>query len=255
MDLLKGKKALILGAANDRSIAWGMAEVLHREGAKIGLTYVNDAIHKRIVPLAEKVNAQFLTPLDVTQDSHYQALKDVVQKEWGTFDVLIHSIAFANGEDLKRPFSETSKEGFQLAMDVSVYSFIKLCGLLKDCLNPRSSVMALTYYGSEKVIPNYNIMGVAKAALESSVRYLAQDLGKQKIRVNAISSGPIKTLAASGVSGFRDILKVVEEKSPMGENVTTEDVGQLALFLSSTLSERITGQILYVDSGQSIMGL
>jgi enoyl-[acyl-carrier protein] reductase I len=255
MKLLKGKKALVIGAANERSIAWGISEVLSEAGASLGLTYVNDAIHKRVIPLAEKVKADFLVPLDVTQEQPFHDLKITIEKHWGTFDILVHSVAFAHGEDLKRSFAQTSKEGFLLAMDVSVYSFVRLCGLLQEMMNPYGSVIALTYYGSEKVIPNYNVMGVAKAALEASVRYLSCDLGMNKIRVNAISSGPIKTLAASGVSGFRDILKVVEEKAPLHENVNIYDVGQTALYLTSDLSKRVTGQVLFVDSGHSIMGM
>ena len=255
MDILKGKKALILGLANDRSIAWGITRALKNAGASVALTYLNEALQKRVEPLAQEIGADWVCQMDVTVDEHYENLRKTVEEKWGKFDILIHSLAFADKEDLGRSFSETSRKGFLMACDISAFSLVGLCNSLKGLMNPDSSVVALTYHGSTKVVMNYNVMGVAKAALEFSMRYLADDLGPQGIRVNCISAGPIKTLAASGISGFRDILKTVEEKAPMRKNITTEDVGGTALYLSSSLSNGVTGQILYVDSGLSILGL
>ncbi|ATH08201.1 enoyl-ACP reductase [Halobacteriovorax marinus] len=254
MNLLQGKKALILGVANERSIAWGIARALKAQGADIGMTYLNDALKKRVEPLATEIGADFLTELDVTVDAHYDQLKETVEKEWGKFDILIHSLAFADKEDLKKRFSDTSREGFKMACDISAFSLIGLCNSLRGIMNEGASVVALTYHGSVKVLNGYNVMGVAKAALESSVRYLADDLGPEGIRVNSISAGPIRTLAASGVPGLKGFLKDVEEKAPLRRNVTTEDVGGAAVFLSSSLGNGVTGEILYVDSGLNIMG-
>ncbi len=255
MDLLAGKKALVLGVANERSIAWGITQILKRNGASIALTYMNEAIEKRVVPLSKEVSADFLAEVDVTNDDHISRLKETIKNEWGNFDILVHSLAFADKEDLKGRFIETSRKGFALANDISAYSLIALCHELEELMNPGASVMAMTYHGSQKVLANYNMMGVAKAALEASMRYLADDMGPKGIRVNAISAGPIKTLAASGISGFRSILSTVEEKAPLRKNITTEDVGGTALYLASSLSSGVTGQILYVDSGLSIMGI
>ncbi len=254
-NLLEGKKALILGVANDRSLAWGITQSLKNAGAKIGLTYVNEVLQKRVEPLAQEIGADFVTEMDVTVDDHYGALKKTVEKQWGTFDILVHSLAFADKEDLKGRFSETTRKGFALACDISAFSLIGLCDALRGLMNPDGSVMAMTYYGSQKVVGQYNIMGVAKAALEASARYLAEDLGKDGIRVNCISAGPVKTLAASGVPGFRDILKHVEEKAPLRRNITPEDVGGTALYLASDLSRGVSGQILYVDAGHSTIAL
>lgn len=254
MSLLKGKKALILGVANERSIAWAITQEFKKQGAQVALTYLNDALKKRVEPLSQEVGVDFLEEVDVTKDQHIENLKHTVQEKWGKFDILIHSLAFADKEDLKKPFSETSRAGFNMALEISAYSLVQLSGALKSLMNPEGSIISLTYYGAEKVSKNYNVMGVAKAALECSTRYLADDLGAEKIRVNCISAGPIKTLAASGISGFRSILQVVEEKSPLHENIATEDVAQTALYLASDMSKRVTGQVLYVDSGLSIMG-
>ncbi|PIK15993.1 enoyl-ACP reductase [Halobacteriovorax sp. JY17] len=254
MNLLQGKKALILGVANERSIAWGIARALKAQGADIGMTYLNDALKKRVEPLAEEIGSDFLAELDVTQDAHYEQLRKTVEEKWGKFDILIHSLAFADKEDLKKRFTDTSREGFKMACDISAFSLIGLCHSLKPIMNEGASVVALTYHGSVKVLNGYNVMGVAKAALESSVRYLADDLGPDGIRVNSISAGPIRTLAASGVPGLKGFLKDVEEKAPLRKNVTTEDVGGAAVFLSSSLGNGVTGEILYVDSGLNIMG-
>lgn len=254
MGLLDGKKVLILGVANERSIAWGMAKKFKEQGASIALTYMNEAILKRVEPLAQEIGADFIAQMDVTVDDHYQALKEKVKKEWGSLDVLVHSLAFADREDLSRAFVHTSRKGFQMACDISAFSLVGLCDSLQELMNKNASVLAMTYYGSQKVVKNYNIMGVAKAALESSTRYLAYDLGEKKIRVNCISAGPIKTLAASGISGFRSLLNQVEEIAPLHQNVSQDDVAGTALYLASDLSSGVTGQVLYVDAGLSILG-
>ncbi len=254
MTLLAGKKALVLGIANEKSIAWGITQELKKHGAQVAVTYLNDALKKRVEPLAEEVGADFVTQMDVTIDEHYPALYETVKKNWGKFDILIHSLAFADRNDLKGRFHETSRDGFKLACDVSAYSLIGLSHHLKDLLNEDSSIIAMTYHGSQKVVSGYNVMGVAKAALEASARYLADDLGVDKIRVNCISAGPIKTLAASGVPGLRNIFQQVDERAPLRRNIDTGDVGKTALYLACDLSSGVTGQIVYVDSGMSILG-
>ncbi|WP_127717544.1 enoyl-ACP reductase [Halobacteriovorax sp. HLS] len=254
MTLLAGKKALILGVANERSIAWGIARAFKDQGAQIGMTFLNDALKKRVEPLAQEIGADFLVEMDVTNDDHYQSLHDAVKENWGKFDIIIHSLAFADKEDLKKRFTDTSREGFKMACDISAFSLIGICNSLKPLLNEGASVVALTYHGSVKVLKGYNVMGVAKAALESSTRYLADDLGPDGIRVNCISAGPIRTLAASGVPGLKGFLKDVEEKAPLRKNVSTEEVGGAAVFLASSLGSGVTGEILYVDSGLNIMG-
>jgi enoyl-[acyl-carrier protein] reductase I len=255
MGIMTGKKVLILGIANDMSIAWGIAKKLKAEGASLGLTYLNDALKKRVEPLALEVGADFLVEMDVTIDSHYETLRKTVEEKWGKFDVLVHSLAFADKNDLKAGFSETSREGFKMACDISAFSLVGLCNHLKGLMNENSSVIAMTYHGSQKVLAGYNVMGVAKAALEASSRYLADDLGQQGIRVNCISAGAIRTLASSAVPGLKKIFALVEEKAPLRKNVTQEDVAGTALYLASDLSNGVTGQILYVDSGVSILGI
>ncbi len=255
MGLLEGKNALIFGLANERSIAWGITQAMHREGAKIGISYAGEALERRVKPLAEQVGCTFLEACDVTQDEHISAIARKSAQAFGKIDVLVHSIAFAGREELSGPFYNTSREGFKTALDVSVYSFVALARAYEPILNEGASLMCMTYYGSEKVAPHYNVMGVAKAALEAAVRYLAYDLGPRKIRVNAISAGPIRTLAAAGVAGFRDMYKHFADVSPLRENVTIEDVGNAAVFLASDLARRITGEVLYVDSGFHIVGV
>ena len=250
--LLNGKKALVLGVANEKSIAWGIARALKGAGASVAMSYLNEALLKRVEPLAAEVGADFTFELDVARDDHLESLPKLVREKWGSFDILVHSLAFADRNDLKGRFSDTSRKGFSLACDVSAYSLVGLCRHLRDCMGEKASVMAMTYHGSQQVISNYKVMGVAKAALEASARYLADDLGPSGIRVNCISAGPIRTLAASGVPGLRQIFATVEENAPLRKNVTTEDVGGAALFLASDLSAGVTGQILYVDSGFSI---
>jgi enoyl-[acyl-carrier protein] reductase I len=254
MGLLTGKKALILGVANERSIAWGIARAYKEQGAQIGMSFLNETLKKRVEPLADEIGADFLVEMDVTNDEHYENLHKVVKEKWGEFDIIIHSLAFADKEDLKGRFSDTSRAGFKMACDISAFSLIGICNSLKDLLNPGGSVVALTYHGSVKVLKGYNVMGVAKAALEATTRYLAEDLGPDGIRVNCISAGPIRTLAASGVPGLKGFLKDVEAKAPLRRNVTTDDVGGAAVFLASSLAGGVTGEILYVDSGLNIMG-
>lgn len=254
MKLLEGKKVLIFGVANERSIAYGIAKAYKDHGATIALSYMNDAIKKRVEPIAEDLGAEFIFEMDVTNDSHYDELESTIKKNWESVDVVVHSLAFAEREDLKGHFVDTSRKGFQTACDISAFSLVGLSSSLKNILNDSSSIIAMTYYGSQKVVTNYNVMGVAKAALEASCRYLADDLGERGIRVNCISAGPIKTLAASAVSGLRGLLNQVEEIAPLGKNVTQDDVGGTATYLASDLSTAVTGQVIYVDSGLSILG-
>ena len=255
MGLLDGKNALVFGLANDKSIAWGITQALHREGAKIGISYAGETLKRRVMPLAEQIGCKWVEECDVSKDEHIAAVVEKTKADFGNVDILVHSIAFAGREELTGPFYNTSREGFKNAMDISVFSFVALAKAYQPILNPGASLMCMTYYGSVKVAPHYNVMGVAKAALEASTRYLAYDFGPQKIRVNAISAGPIRTLAAAGVGGFRDMYKHFADMSPMRENVTIEDVGNAAVFLASDLSARITGEVLYVDSGFNTVGV
>lgn len=253
--LLQNKKALIFGVANNRSIAYGIAAAFKEHGASLAFSYPGEAIQKRLEPLAEELGGEFTFQCDVTSDADIAASAELVRERWGGVDILVHSVAFANREDLQRRYIETSREGFHLALDVSAYSLPALCRAYEPLLNPNASVMALTYYGSEKVITNYNVMGVAKAALEASVRYLAQDLGAKGVRINAISAGPIKTLAASGISDFKTILAHIDEHAPLHRNVTIENVGGTAVYLASSLSAAVTGEVVHVDCGYNIMGI
>ena len=255
MGLLDGKTALIFGLANERSIAWGITQAMHREGAQIGISYAGEALERRVKPLAEQIGCKWVEECDVTKDEHIAAIADKAKQEFGKVDVLVHSVAFAGRDELSGPYYNTSREGFKNAMDISVFSFVALARAFRPILPPGASLICMTYYGSVKVAPHYNVMGVAKAALESSTRYLAYDLGPDKIRVNAISAGPIRTLAAAGVAGFRDMYKQFADVSPLRENVTIEDVGNAAVFLASDLSKRITGEVLYVDSGFNAVGV
>lgn len=256
MGLLDGKKAVIFGVANEKSIAWAIAQALHAEGAQLALTYANDAVAKRVFPLAESIGVTDVLPCDVTSDAAIHQVFDDIAARWDGIDILIHSIAFANRDELKGSFLNTSREGFALAMDISAYSLIALVKEAYPLMKGRdASVLAMTYYASEKVFPNYNVMGVAKAALEANVRYLAEAIGPDGIRVNAISAGPIKTLAASGVGGFNQIAAHIEAKAPMRSNIEQKDVANLALFLSSDLATKITGGIHFVDSGYNIIGM
>lgn len=254
MGLLDGKKGIIFGVANERSIAWAIAQILKNEGMELAFTYV-EALESRVRPLAESIGAKLIMPCDVTIDSQIDSVFETVKKEWGGLDALVHSLAFAKKEELKGEFLTTSREGFNLALDVSAYSLVALARGAAPLMEGRNGAMVtLTYYGSEKVIVNYNVMGVAKAALEASVRYLAADLGPKNIRINSISAGPVKTLAAMGISGFKTILDQVEAKAPLRRNITQEDVAKTALYLLSDLSSGVTGELIHVDSGYSIMG-
>jgi enoyl-[acyl-carrier protein] reductase I len=252
--LMDGKRVMVFGVANERSIAWGISRLFHEQGARLGFNFVGDALEKRVRPLAESVDAELVVPCDVTDDDQVAETFGKVRDAWGGLDVLIHSVAFANKEDLEGRFSGTTRSGFLRAMEISAYSMVHLAREGAALMDGAGTMLTMTYYGAEKVVENYNVMGVAKAALEASVRYLAADLGPDGIRVNAISAGPIKTLAASGVRGFRNILGVVEERAPLRRNVTQEDVGKTALFLCSDLAAGVTGEVVHVDSGYSILG-
>jgi enoyl-[acyl-carrier protein] reductase I len=255
MGLLEGKNALVFGVANDHSIAWGIARALHEQGATIGFSSIESLVDKRVRPLAESIGSTFVEPADVQSDADIER----VFSRWGEttdhLDILVHALAFAKREDLSGGFVDTSRDGFALAMDVSAYSLVALTRAAKPYLRPGSSVMTLTYYGSEKVVANYNVMGVAKAALEASVRYLAADLGPDGIRVNAISAGPIRTLAASGIAGFKRMYGAFDEVAPLRSNISIEDVGRTAVYLASHLSSAVTGEVIYVDGGFSIVGV
>lgn len=256
MGLLTGKKGIIFGVANERSIAWAIAEALNKEGAELAFNYVGEALEKRVRPLAESVGARIIEQCDVTRDDEIESFFNKVRDGLGSVDILIHSIAFANKDELKGGYLDTTREGFRVAMDVSVYSLAAVVRQAVPLMAGRDgSIITLSYYGSEKVVPNYNVMGVAKAALEASVRYLAADLGPKGIRVNAVSPGPIKTLAAAGIGGFRDMLKHAAETAPLRRNVTTGEVGKTALYLCSDLGSGVTGEVIHVDGGYNIMGM
>ena len=255
MGLLEGKKGLIVGVANNRSIAWGISEACHREGATLGFTFLNEALEKRVVPLAQSVGSEFIAKCDVQSDDEIEALAERVKKEWGKIDFLVHSVAYAQADDLKGPFHQTSRQGFSLAMDVSAYSLVALTQKLAPCMSEGCSILTLSYLGSVQVVPHYRLMGVAKAALEATVRELAADLGPQGIRVNCISAGPIKTLAASGIADFKQLLGAFEVRAPLRKPVTIEDVGKSALFMLSDLSCAVTGEVMFVDGGFNITAL
>jgi|SRR5690554_4779241 enoyl-[acyl-carrier protein] reductase I len=254
MGLLDGKTAIIFGVANERSIAWGITKAFHEQGARIGISYAGEVMEKRARPLAESIGCDFFEPCDVQDDDQIQRIADRAKEAFGSVDILVHAIGHAKRDELSGPYYNTSRAGFHLAMDISVYSFTALARVFQPLLRPGGSLLTLTYYGSEKVSPNYNVMGVAKAALEASVRYLAHDFGPQGVRVNAISAGPIRTLAAAGVTGFKDMYRHFAEITPLRQNVTIEDVGGAALFLCSDLAAKTTGEVLYVDSGYNILG-
>lgn len=255
MSLLSGKTALIFGLANDRSIAWGIAKAFHEAGATIGLSYAGPALEKRVRPLAEQIGCDFVIECDVADDAQIAKAAGLARDAFGGVDILIHAIAFANREELQGAYYATSRAGFHLAMDISVYSFTALAQAFQPIMRPGGSMLTLSYYGAEKVVPNYNVMGVAKAALEASVRYLANDFGPQGVRVNAISAGPIRTLAAAGVSNFKSMLRSFAELAPLRSNVTAEEVGATALAMCSDMFAKTTGQVVYVDSGYNILGV
>ena len=247
--ILAGKKGLVVGVANQRSIAWGLARRAASAGAELAFTYQGEALLKRVQPLAESVGSNLLVPMDVTDEAQVDAAFDAVGKAFGSLDFLVHSIAFADREDLKGRTLDTSRDGFLMAMEISVYSLLHLVRKVEPMMNEGGSIVTMTYYGSMKAVPNYNVMGIAKASLEASVRYLAGDLGKKNIRINAISAGPIKTPSASGVSGLRSMLSQLAERSPLRRNVDIDDVGSAGLYLLSELSKGVTGEVHYVDAG------
>jgi enoyl-[acyl-carrier protein] reductase I len=252
---MEGKKGLIIGVANNRSIAYGIAKACKNQGADIILTYQNDKLKSRVEKVAKELDAKNIYPLDVTKSEEIDALKEAIEKDYGKLDFLVHSVAFAPREALDGKFIDTSKEAFNIAMEISVYSLIEVVQKLEPVMNDGASILTLTYLGSQRYVPHYNVMGVAKAALEASVRYLAVDLGERKIRINALSAGPIKTLAASGIGDFSEILKYNEKNSPLRKNVTIEEVGNSAMYLLSDLASGVTAEVHYVDSGYNIMGM
>ena len=255
---LTGKDALVTGIANNRSIAWGIAQQLHKAGANIGISYLPDErgkMEKKVAELVEPLSPSLFVPCNVQNDEQIKATFDTISDKWGKLDILIHCLAFANKEDLTGGFSDTSRAGFNQALEISTYSLTQLSGAAKPLMTQGGSIVTLTYLGGVRAIPNYNVMGVAKAGLEMSVRYLAAELGSQNIRVNAISAGPIRTLASSAVGGILDMIHHVEEVAPLRRTVTPLEVGNAAAFLCSDLTSGITGQILYVDAGYEIMGM
>lgn len=254
-NLLAGKRGLIMGVANDKSIAWGIAEAVAAQGAELAFTYQGDALLKRITPLAEQVGSNIVLPCDVTDAASMDEVFAVLEKKWGKLDFLVHAIAFSDKNELKGRYVDTSLDNFLMSMNISCYSFTAIAKRAAPLMTDGGSMVTLSYQGAVTVIPHYNVMGVAKAALEASVRYLAVDLGRDNIRVNAISAGPIKTLAASGVGDFRYILKWSEYNSPLKRNTTIEDVGGAGVYLLSSLGSGTTGEILYVDSGYHVVGM
>lgn len=255
---LTGKNALVTGIANERSIAWGIAQQLHKAGANLGITYLPDErgrMETKVADLVKPLNPSLFLPCDVRNDELIQAAFDAVREQWGRLDILIHCLAFANKEELMGEFTQTTRAGFALALEVSTFSLIQLSAAAKPLMTTGGSIITLTYLGGVRVVPNYNVMGVAKAGLETSIRYLADELGQHNIRVNAISAGPIRTLASSAVSGIRDMIRHVEASAPLHRSVTQVEVGNAAAFLASDLASGITGQVLYVDAGYAVMGM
>lgn len=253
--LMAGKRGLIMGVANDRSLAWGIASVCAAQGAELAFTYQGDALQKRVTPLAQSVGSKLILPCDVTDEASVDALFAAITKEWGEIDFLVHAIAYSDKNELDGLYADTTRENFLRTMDISCYSFTALARRAAPLMTKGGSLLTLSYLGAERVMPHYNVMGVAKAALEASVRYLAVDMGSKGIRVNAISAGPIKTLAASGIGDFRYILKWNEINAPMKRNVTTIEVGNSALYLLSDLGTGVTGEILHVDAGYHNVGM
>jgi enoyl-[acyl-carrier protein] reductase I len=253
--LMAGKRGIVFGVANNRSIAWGITKACRDQGAEIALTYQGDAIKKRVEPLAGEIGSKLVLPCDVTDEASVEAVFKALAESWGTIDFLVHAVAFSDKGELDGRYVDTSKDNFTQTLLVSCYSFTALAKRAERLMPNGGSLLTLTYYGAEKVMPHYNVMGVAKAALEASVRYLAADLGKENIRVNAISAGPIKTLAASGIADFRYILKWNEYNSPLRRTVSIEDVGGGALYLLSDLGRGVTGEILHIDAGYHVVGM
>jgi enoyl-[acyl-carrier protein] reductase I len=253
--LMQGKRGLIMGLANDKSIAWGIAKACADAGAELAFSYQGDALKKRVDPLAASVGSDIVLPCDVGDEGSIDALFSELEARWGKLDFVVHAIGFSDKSELRGRYVDTSRNNFLMSMDISVYSFTAVVNRAEKMMNDGGSCLTLTYYGAEKVMPHYNVMGVAKAALEASVRYLAEDLGKDNIRVNAISAGTIKTLAASGIGDFRLIMKWNEYNSPLRRTVTQEEVGKSALYLLSDLGSAVTGEVLHVDAGYHVVGM
>jgi enoyl-[acyl-carrier protein] reductase I len=253
--IMSGKKGLIMGLANDHSLAWGISKILSEHGASLAFSYQNEILEKRVRPLAESLGSDCLMVCDVGQEGSIENAFDFLAKKWGNIDFVVHALAFADKDELKGKYYDTSKGNFLNTMDISCFSFTQTCKYASQIMNNGGSLVTLTYYGAEKVMPNYNVMGVAKAALEASIKYLAVDLGGQNVRVNGISAGPVKTLAASGIGDFRYILKWNQYNSPLKRNTSLEDVGGAGLFLLSDLSQGVTGEVLHVDSGYHVVGM
>ena len=253
--LMQGKRGLIMGLANDRSLAWGISKALAAQGAELAFSYQGEALEKRVLPLAEQLGADFLIDCDVADMANLDRAFATIAERWPTIDFLVHAIGFSDKNELRGKFVDTSLDNFLLTMNISAYSFVAVTNRARPMMPNGGSVLTLSYYGAEKVVPHYNVMGVAKAALETSVKYLAMDLGRENIRVNAISAGPIKTLAASGIGDFRYIMKWNEYNSPLRRNVTIEDVGGAALYLLSDLASGVTGEIHHVDAGYHVIGM
>ena len=253
--IMHGKRGIVMGVANDRSIAWGIADAIAKQGAEIAFTYQGEALQKRVAPLAESVGSDIVIPCDVSSDESIDKTFNSLKEKWNSIDFLVHAIAYSNKEELKGEYVDTTRENFYKTMDISVYSFTAVAQRAAAMMPNGGSMITLTYYGAEKVMPHYNVMGVAKAALESSVRYLAADLGDSKIRVNSLSAGPIKTLAASGIGDFRYILKWNQYNSPLRRNVTLDDVGGCGVYLLSDLSAGVTGETHHVDCGYHVVGM
>ena len=253
--IMHGKRGMVMGVANDRSIAWGIANAIAKQGAEIAFTYQGEALQKRVSPLAESVGSDIVIPCDVSSDDSVDKTFNLLKEKWNSIDFLVHAIAYSDKEELKGEYVDTTRENFYKTMDISVYSFTAVAQRAAAMMPNGGSMITLTYYGAEKVMPHYNVMGVAKAALESSVRYLAADLGDSKIRVNSLSAGPIKTLAASGIGDFRYILKWNQYNSPLRRNVTLDDVGGCGIYLLSDLSAGVTGETHHVDCGYHVVGM
>jgi len=255
MGMMDGRKGIIFGLANDRSIAWGIAQRLRAEGAELAFTYLNEVFEKRVRPLAQSLGSELILGCDVSRDADIESVFTEIGERWGKLDFVVHSVAYAGREELRQPFHQTSREGFRVALDISAYSLVGITHAALPLLKDGGSVLTLTYLGAQRALPNYNVMGVAKAALEATVRYLAAELGEQGVRVNAISAGPIRTLAASGISNFSEIFGIMEQRSPMHRSVTQDEVGKAALYLLSDLASGVTGEIHFVDTGYNIVGL
>jgi enoyl-[acyl-carrier protein] reductase I len=253
--LMAGKRGLIMGLANDKSIAWGIAKAVAAQGAELAFSYQGEALKKRVDPLAAEVGSDFVAECDVGDEASLDRLFEVLKERWGTLDFVVHAIGFSDKNELRGRYVDTSKDNFLMTMDISVYSFTSVCRRAAALMPDGGSLLTLTYYGAEKVMPHYNVMGLAKAALEASVKYIAEDVGKDGVRVNAISAGPIKTLAASGIGDFRYIMRWNELNSPLRRNVTQEEVGKAALYLLSDLGSGTTGEVLHVDAGYHVVGM